>query len=105
MAKTQMSVRVEMQDFVVLRELSNKAFHGNMSATVEWVIRCVMHREKFYSFMAKLHAAQMNNFIALAEQERQNSFKVLEQEEKENLINKRINDSTMEIFENVLRNK
>lgn len=68
MAKTNLSVRIEMHDYVIVRDIAGKCFDGNMGKTVEWIIRSVSNKEKFYRFMAQLHASQMQHFKELADQ-------------------------------------
>jgi len=77
MAKTNLSVRIEMHDFIIVRDLAGKCFDGNMGKTVEWIIRSVSNKEKFYRFMAQQHASLMQHFKELADDSQQNPPKTV----------------------------
>lgn len=70
MGKTQVSVSLDMNCYIQVREIAKRSFNKNFSATLNWLIYSLMKKENFYKFMAKHHAAQMTHFKELLDQQK-----------------------------------
>jgi len=65
MGKTSVSVSMDMNCYIKVRELANKSFHKNFSKCMNWLIYSCMRPENFYRFQAKYHAQQLEHFREL----------------------------------------
>jgi len=62
MAKTRVSINIDMNNFIKIRELANKSFQKNFSKAINWVLYSTMKPSNFYRFMAQHHAGQLQHF-------------------------------------------